>query len=161
MFYDESHVLIWFALFLFYVIWSAVTINIQRTAYLAAGALAEEETSTTPANAYMKILTPPWQTKNNIIWLCFLPVYVGIIFYLIKFGSALLSIIVTFILISVVRKFLMPSEMSGFWLNKIYKYLKSTHEKEKDTQKAETIQLVLNTFESKLLKNKKEDRHEH
>ena len=51
----------------------------------------------------------------------------------------------------------MPSEMSGFWLNKIYKYLKSTHEKEKDTQKAQAIQLVLNTFESKLLKNKKED----
>lgn len=108
----------WFALV---VLFSAYTINMQRTTRELGRKLVNADSGAGIQDA----ITPKWQTQNNIIMFALLGLYAFVCFYIFTWYFAIAAWLATFFLaIPLASRVLMPRPMSRHFLDKVQKDLK-------------------------------------
>lgn len=99
---------------------TAYTSNVQRTTQELGRRIA-----TVPENAanMQTVITPSWQTRNNLIMFALFPIYLGICFFILNWYLAIAAFTATHLIAMPIISFLIPRPMSPFIVSRIYRAL--------------------------------------
>jgi small-conductance mechanosensitive channel len=135
-------------------VFTAYTFNLQRTT-LAIGRKLAPQNPLLPTGM-QDAITPPWQTRNNILMFAGWAAYAVLCFTMLAWYIALGLLLGTFCMgVSVVSLYLVPRPMSKKFVNKIRQSMEARrtgYKKAGDQQRAAAMEEVLRWFDTAMNK---------